>query len=93
MPSISLCCDSEATFSRAYNKVYNGKSIYIILSHEYVKQLIINGVINVIYVRTNKNLVDPLTKGLLRDLVKDTSSGIGLKHFFVRVTSDGNLTI
>ena len=79
--------------SRAYNKVYNGKSKYISLRHEYVKQLIIDDVINVIYVRTNKNLVDPLTKGLLRDLVKDTCSGKWLKPFFVRVTNDGNPTM
>lgn len=82
MPSISLYCDSEATLSRAYNKVYNGKSRHISLRHEYVKQLITDGVINVVYVRSNKNLADPLTKGLSRDLVKDTSNGMGLKLFF-----------
>ncbi|KAH9722428.1 hypothetical protein KPL70_006731 [Citrus sinensis] len=76
MPSISLYCDSEATLSRAYNKVYNGKSRHISLRHEYVKQLIADGVINIVYVRTNKNLADPLTKGLSRDLVKDTSYGM-----------------
>ncbi|KAH9656702.1 hypothetical protein KPL70_022787 [Citrus sinensis] len=62
MPSISLYCDSEATLSRAYNKVYNGKSRHISLRHEYMKQLIADGVINIVYVRTNKNLADPLTK-------------------------------
>ena len=81
MSSISLYCDSEATLSRAYNKVYNGKSRHISLRHEYVKQLITDGVISIVYVRSNKNLVDPLTKGLARDLVKDTSSGMGLKPF------------
>ena len=81
MSSISLYCDSEATLSRAYNKVYNGKSRHISLRHEYVKQLITDGVISIIYVRSNKNLADPLTKGLARDLVKDTSSGMGLKPF------------
>ena len=93
MPSISLYCDSEATLSRAYNKVYNGKSRHISLRHEYVRQLITDGVINVVYVRTNKNLADPLTKGLARDLVKDTSSGMGLKPFFERITGDGNPTL
>ena len=37
MPSISLYCDSKATLSRAYNKVYNGKSKHVSLRHEYVK--------------------------------------------------------
>ncbi|KAH9669996.1 hypothetical protein KPL70_022027 [Citrus sinensis] len=93
MPSISLYCDSEATLSRAYNKVYNGKSRHISLRHEYVKQLIADGVINIVYVRTNKNLADPLTKGLSRDLVKDTSYGMGLKPLYNKVTNDGNPTM
>jgi hypothetical protein len=36
MPAISLHCDSEATMSKAYSKVYNGKSRHISLRHEYV---------------------------------------------------------
>ncbi|KAH9736084.1 hypothetical protein KPL71_017967 [Citrus sinensis] len=93
MPSISLYCDSEATLSRAYNKVYNGKSRHISLRHEYVKQLIADGVINIVYVRTNKNLADPLTKGLSRDLVKDTSFGMRLKPLHNKVTNDSNPTM
>ncbi|KAH9794216.1 Receptor-like serine/threonine-protein kinase [Citrus sinensis] len=93
MPSISLYCDSEATLSRAYNKVYNGKSRHISLRHEYVKQLIADGVINIVYVRTNKNLADPLTKGLSRDLVNDTSFGMELKPLHNKVTNDGNPTM
>ena len=82
MPSISLYCDNEATLSRAYNKVYNEKSRHSCLRYEYVKQLITYGVINIVYVRSNKNLADPLTKGLSIDLVNDTSSGMVLKPFF-----------
>jgi hypothetical protein len=82
MPAISLHCDSETTMSRAYSKVYNGKSRHISLRHEYVKQLIINGIITIVYVWSSKNLADPFTKGLSRDLVKSTSSGMGLKPFF-----------
>ena len=80
MPSISLYCDSEATLSRAYDKVYNGKSRHISLRHEYVQQLITDGVINIIYVKSSNN-VDPLTKALSRALVVSTSSGMGLKPF------------
>ncbi|KAH9670700.1 hypothetical protein KPL70_017080 [Citrus sinensis] len=93
MPSISLYCDSEATLSRAYNKVYNGKSRHISLRHEYMKQLIADGIINIVHVRTNKNLADPLTKGLSRDLVKDTSFGMGLKPLHNKVTNDSNPTM
>jgi hypothetical protein len=70
MLAISLHCDSDATMSRAYSKVYNGKSRHISLRHEYVKQLIIDGIITIVYVQSSKNLADPFTKGLSRDLVK-----------------------
>ena len=79
--------------SRAYNKLYNEKFRHISLRHEYLKQLVTYGVINVVYVRTNKNLADSLTKGLARDLVKDISSGMGLKPFFERITGDSNPTL
>jgi hypothetical protein len=82
MPAISLRCDSEATLSRAYSKVYNGKSRHISLRHEYVKRLVIYDIITIVYVRSSKNLADPFSKGLSRDLVKSTSSGMGLKPFF-----------
>jgi hypothetical protein len=44
-----------------------------------VKDLISNGVISIVYVRTEKNLADPLTKGLTNDMVLKTSLGMGLK--------------
>lgn len=83
MPAISLHCDSEATMSRAYNKVYNGKSRHISLRHEYVQELILDGVISIVYVRSSKNLADPLTKGLNRDTIRTTTIEMGLKPIFV----------
>ena len=93
MPFVSLYYDSEATLPRVYNKIYNRKFRHISLRHEYIKQLITDSIINILYVRSNKNLVDHLTKGLSRDLVKDTSSGMGLKSFFEIITNDGNPTL
>ena len=81
MPAISLYCDSESTMSKAHSKVYSGKSSHISLRHEYVRQLIVDRIITIVFVRSSKNLVDPFTKGLSRDLVKNTSSGMGLKPF------------
>ena len=37
MSAISLHCDSEATMSRTFSKIYNGKSRHIALRHEYVR--------------------------------------------------------
>ena len=41
MPTISLNYDSQATMSREFIKVYNGKSRHIGLRHEYIRQLIL----------------------------------------------------
>ena len=81
MPAISLHCDSQATMSKALNKIYNGKSRHISLRHEFVRQLISEGIITIVYVRSCKNLADPFTKALLRDLIRSTSAGMGLKPF------------
>ncbi|GLT95567.1 hypothetical protein SLE2022_132430 [Rubroshorea leprosula] len=80
MPAISLHCDSEATMSRAYSNIYNGKSRHISLRHTYIRELITSGVITIIYVRSTDNLADPLTKALPRDVVEKMSLGMGLKY-------------
>ncbi len=79
MPPISIHCDSESTLSRAYSKVYNGKSRHIGLRHSYVRQMITDSVITVDYVKSSQNLADPFTKGLARGMVSKTSLGMGLK--------------
>lgn len=90
MPAISLYCDSAATMSRAYNKIYNGKSRHISLRHAYVRQLMTEGVITIVYVKSCNNLADPFTKALSRDLVKTTTTAMGLK--LQEITDDGNPT-
>ena len=82
IPSISMYYDSEATLGRAYSKMYNGKSRHIGLRHDYIRQLIESGTISIVYVRSNSNLVDLLTKVVSRDMVGVTSIGIRLKPFF-----------
>ncbi|GJU76343.1 hypothetical protein Tco_1273413 [Tanacetum coccineum] len=79
MPAISLHCDSQSTLSRAYNKVYNGKSRHISLRHAYIKELISNGIITIEYIRSCKNLTDPFTKGVPKDIVFETTRDMGLK--------------
>lgn len=63
----------------------------IALRHEYIRQLISDGISTVVYVRSSKNLADPLTKGHSRDMIKSTTSAMGLKYFRF-VTNNGNLT-
>lgn len=44
-----------------------------------MKQLLRDGVISLDYIKSERNLADPLTKGLSRRLVADTSREMGLK--------------
>jgi hypothetical protein len=81
MPTIFLYSNIKATMSKAYSKVYNVKSRQINLIHIYVRRLIVDGIITIVYVRSNKNLANLFTKGLSRDLLKSTSSGMSLKLF------------
>ena len=77
--SISIHCDSQATLGRAYSEIYNGKSRHISLRHDYVRKLIKDGIISLTYIKSSENLADPFTKPLVRDLVRSTSRGMGLK--------------
>ena len=61
------------------NKYYNGKSRYIRRKHSTVRSYINNGTINVDYISTNDNIVDPLTKALAREKTWIASRGMRLK--------------
>ena len=74
--AISIHCDSQATLSRAYSGVYNGKSRHISLRHDYVRQLIQSGIVAITYVRSSENLADYFTKHLSIELVNSTSREI-----------------
>ena len=80
MSPIALHCDSEATLSRAYSQVYNGKSRHIELRHNYVRNLITDGALTIDYVKLSQNFTDPFTKCLARNLMWKTSSGMRLLY-------------
>ena len=77
MLPISLHYDSQTTISRVLSKISDGKSRHISLRHEYIRQLITDGIINVIYVGSCKSPPAPFTKTLSQDLIRSTSTGMG----------------
>ena len=68
---VSLHCDSQA--------IYNGKKRHIRIRHSMVKQMLRYGVILLDRVKSKRNLANPLTKGLSKRLVLDSSKGMGLE--------------
>jgi len=74
-PSISMHCDCQATISIAKNKSFNNKNQHFQLKHDVVKQLLKDGITSIDYVKSEMNLVDPLTKPLCRKMILETSRG------------------
>ena len=59
--------------------MYNGKSRHIRQRHDTVRQLLSSGIITIDYVKLKDNIENPLTKGLIREMVAKTSRGMGLR--------------
>ena len=78
-PAVLINCDNQATIYNVSNKTYNGKSRHVSLRHQMVRQLLKNGVIIVDYIETQKNLANPLTKGLPKVMVSIKSKEMGLR--------------
>ena len=54
----------------------------ILIIHSAVKQLLKQGVICLEYVKFERNLADPMTKGLTRKIVLEMLRGIGMKPIY-----------
>ena len=79
VPAICIHCDSQSSIGRAQSHIYNGKSRHIRRRHNTVRQLLSNGIMTIEYIRSKKNIADPLTKGLTREQVSKSSRGMVLK--------------
>ena len=49
------------------------------MRHAIVRDLIRNNVISLEYVKSERNIADPLTKGLCKKMVHESAQGMGLK--------------
>jgi len=76
---VSIHCDCQSTITIAKNKNYNGKNRHIQVRHNLVKQLLKSGIISIDNVKSEQNLVDPLTKPFGRNMILETSRGMKLK--------------
>ncbi|KAL0444152.1 UNVERIFIED_CONTAM: hypothetical protein Slati_2137900 [Sesamum latifolium] len=76
---VSMHCNSRAAIEVAKNYTYNNKRRHIPIRHGAVKEHLKNGIISLDYVRSERNLVDPLTKGLIRRIIFESSRAMGLK--------------
>ncbi|GKE59571.1 hypothetical protein Tco_1498756, partial [Tanacetum coccineum] len=49
---IFICCDSVATLAKAYSQMYNGKSRHLGVRHSMIRELIMNVVVSIEFVRS-----------------------------------------
>ncbi|KAL0448657.1 UNVERIFIED_CONTAM: hypothetical protein Slati_1422100 [Sesamum latifolium] len=82
---VSLHCDSQVAIRISKNYAYNGKRRHIRIRHGAVKELLKNWIISLDYVRSERNLADPLTKGLTRRIIFESSRAMELKPLIDRI--------
>ncbi|GJY32639.1 hypothetical protein Tco_0417108, partial [Tanacetum coccineum] len=88
---ISNTKDNSSTSGWAYSQMYNGKSRHLGVRHSMIREIIMNGVVSIEFVRSQQNLADHLTNGLDRDLVIKSAEGMGLKDCIKLGRIVGNL--
>jgi len=77
--TICVYCDNRLTIGMTQSSMYNEKSRHIRCRHNIVKHLLLNEIISIDYIKSKKNIMDPLTKDLLRELVYNSSRKLNLK--------------
>jgi len=79
IPPISMHRDSQVAISKVTSKNFNKKRKHLRVRHKSIRNLISHGIISLDFVRSANNIADPLTKGLKRQQVLETSRGMRLK--------------
>jgi len=93
VPIIYVHYDSQSSIGRTQNSICNGKSRHVRHIHNIIKHLLANKIIYIDYVKSKKNIVNLLTKSLLRELVYNSSRKIGLKPLKIKEYNDGKHTL
>ncbi|GJS24442.1 retrovirus-related pol polyprotein from transposon TNT 1-94 [Tanacetum coccineum] len=71
---ISIRCDSVATLAKAYSQMYSGNSRHLGVRHNIIRELIMNVVVSIEYVRSQQNLVDQLMEGGLTNGYQESTT-------------------
>ena len=75
--TLTLFSDNQATISISHHPEFHARTKHIDIAHHFLRDLVESGTIEIIYIQTQENLVDVFTKGLLRLLHEDLTTGIG----------------
>ena len=80
MPAILMNCDNQTVIVKVNSAKDNAKSSrHVKRLLKSVRKLRNSGVISVTYIQTDKNLADPFTKGLSRNMIDSASREMGMR--------------
>jgi hypothetical protein len=80
IPVILVKCDNQTVITKVNSAKNNAKSTrHVKRRLKSVRKLRNSRVINVAYVQTDKNLVDPFIKGLSRNVIEIASREMGMR--------------
>jgi len=80
VPAILMNCDNQMVIVKVNSAKDNAKSSrHVKRRLKSVRKLRNSGVINVTYIQTDKNLADPFTKGLSRNVIDSASREMGMR--------------
>jgi hypothetical protein len=80
IPAILVNCDNQTVITKVNSAKDNTKSTrHVKRRLKYVRKLRNSRVITVAYVQTDKNLADPFTKGISRNVIEIASREMGLR--------------
>ena len=80
VPAILMNCDNQMVIVKVNSAKDNAKSSrHIKRQLKSVKKMRNSGVISVTYIQTDKNLADPFTKGLSRNVIESSSREMSMR--------------
>ena len=80
VPAILMNCDNQTVIVKVNSAKDNAKSSrHVKRRLKSVRKLRNSGVISVTYIQTDKNLADPFTKGLSRNVIDSASREMGMR--------------
>jgi hypothetical protein len=80
IPAILMNCDNQTVITKVNSAKDNAKSTRHVKTRlKSFRKLRNSGVIVVTYVQTDKNLADPFTKGLSRNVIEVASREMGMR--------------
>ena len=73
-------CDNQSCVNLSKNLVFHDKSKHIEIKYHYIKDMVQRGAVNLLYVSTDKQIADVLTKPLSRVKFEYFRENLGVLH-------------